>query len=319
MGSSTPMSAEEAARVAAEAAMRRLPPRPRRWVAWLLSQWPGRILIRSAATSIRIEVFDRSMTIAAQFFTSVFPILIVLATWVGASDTDRFADAVNMPAQSQAVLDDAVQGSTGATFGVIGALLVLVSATSLSRALTRTFAAIWELPRPKSRLVLAWRWVAVVMALALSIVIVHALSDFAADLPPQDVWQLGVAVASDLAITVFVPWLLLAGAVGPRLLVPGAVLFALAMLLVRPASNVYLPHALEVSADRYGSIGVAFTYLAWLYVVSFVLLVTAVVGQAIATDRGGIGSWIHGRQAPDPDQSDVPSRATAAPEGPVAE
>ena len=97
MGSSAPMSADAAARVAAETAMGRLPPRLRAWLAWLLSRWPGRILLRSAATCIRIEVFDRSVIIAAQFFTSVFPILILFATWVGAAPAAAPPQAVAAP------------------------------------------------------------------------------------------------------------------------------------------------------------------------------------------------------------------------------
>jgi membrane protein len=91
-----------------------------------------------------------------------------------------------------------------------------------------------------------------------------------------------------------VPWVLLAGVVHPRLLAPGALLFALLMLFVRPATAAWLPHALEVSADRYGPIGVAFTYLAVLYTASFCFLATSVVGQVIATDHGGFGEWIRG-------------------------
>jgi membrane protein len=40
---------------------------------------------------------------------------------------------------------------------------------------------------------------------------------------------------------------------------------------------------------------VAFTYLAWLYVVSFCFLATATVGRVIATDTGQLGTWIRGR------------------------
>ena len=93
----------------------------------------------------------------------------------------------------------------------------------------------------------------------------------------------------------FVPWLLLSGAIRLRGLVPAALLFAGLMLAVRPASAVWLPHALEASADRYGSIGVAFTYLAWLYVVAFCVLLTAVLGQVIAVDRGWLGARLRGR------------------------
>ena len=62
------------------------------------------------------------------------------------------------------------------------------------------------------------------------------------------------------------------------------------MLAVRPATTAWLPHALEVSADRYGSIGVAFTYLACLYTASLCFLATALIGQVIADDRGGLVS-----------------------------
>ena len=183
---------------AVQAALRRLPPRLRRSVAQLLSQWPGRIALRSAASCIRIEIFDRSMTIAAQFFTSVFPILILLATWVGAAGSAGIAEAVDMPDESRSVLDQAVQSSGGTTFGIVGTLIVLVSATSLSRALTRAFAAIWHLPRPKSSLKSAWRWLAVVVALALSLVVVRALSGFVEEVPPRNFWERMVVFAFDL-------------------------------------------------------------------------------------------------------------------------
>jgi membrane protein len=115
-------------------------------------------------------------------------------------------------------------------------------------------------------------------------------------LPPHDVLPLLASFALDFAVAFFVPWVLLAGAVKPRLLAPGALIFALLMLTVRPATAAWLPHALEVSADRYGSIGVAFTYLACLYTASFCFLATAVLGQVIATDHGRLGQWIQGTE-----------------------
>jgi membrane protein len=110
-----------------------------------------------------------------------------------------------------------------------------------------------------------------------------------------------VVFSLDAGLMVFVPWVLLGGAVRPRLLLPGALLFAVTMLFVRPASRTWLPKALDVSAERYGSIGVAFTYLAWLYVVSFCLLLAAVIGQVVATDHASVGRWIRGERAARPD------------------
>lgn len=281
------------------AALERVPPRLRRVAGWVLGRWPGRILTRSAAGCLRIDIFDRAMTIAAQTFTSVLPILILIATWAGAGAADDTAEALDLPDESQSLLDEAVRGAGNAAFGVVGALIVVVSATSLSRALNRAFTAVWSLPRPRNRLASAWRWLAAVVVLALSIILVRGLVTLAGELPPPRAWQSATAFASDVAVAVFLPWVLLAGAVRPRLLLPGAALFAAVMLVVRPVSAAWLPRALETSADRFGSIGVAFTYLAWLYVAAFCFLAAAVVGRVIAADEGRIGRWIRGEPPPD--------------------
>jgi membrane protein len=289
----------DAARAAdrVEAALVRLPPRLRGIVEWILSRWLGRTLIRTLVSCIRIEIFDRSMTIAAQFFTSVLPILILTATWA-AGDAAGISDLVGVPDRSRSVIEEAVQGADAAAFGIVGTLLVLASATSLSRALTRGFAAIWRVPRPRTGVGSAWRWLAVVMVLALAVILSDNLSQRTSILPPRQVWPVALSLASDVGVAVFVPWVLLSGRVAARLLVPGAATFALLMLAVRPASDAWLPRALEVSADRYGPIGLAFTYLAWMYVVSFTFIAAAVFGQVIASDDGRLGGWFRGRAAP---------------------
>jgi membrane protein len=65
-----------------------------------------------------------------------------------------------------------------------------------------------------------------------------------------------------------------------------------------------MPRALDVSAERYGSIGVAFTYLAWLYVLSFCFLAASVIGQVVTSDPGGFGRWIRGADRAGADLAD---------------
>lgn len=271
------------------ATVARLPPRLRHYVARWESLWPGRIAVRCVAAFVRVELFDRSMSIAAQFFTSIFPLVIAISSWLGG---DRVAASLDLSDETRSVVDDALQRTTDSpTFGVIGFLFVLVSATSLSRALTRAFAAIWGLQRPTISLTSAWRWVAVVLALILALVAARSLDKFLRVVPPPTLWEVLAALAFDVAVAVFVPLLLLSGRIRVRELLPGAALFGIVMLLVRPASHVWLPEALLFSAQRYGSIGVAFTYLAWLYVLAFCLLSSSVVGQVLATDTGPLGRW----------------------------
>ena len=273
--------------------LERTPPYLMKWIKPFLTRWPGRVGLRAAAATIRIEIFDRSMTIAAQLFTSVFPVLILLSALFH-PDESTVADAINLPSQTEQLLDDVLGDTPDPTFGLVGAAIVLISATSLSRALTRAFAAIWQLPRPRTKLNAAWRWLALVLGLALALVAVRGLVRLTERLPPPDFWTLALWFSFDVALAVGAPILLLAGAVKVRMLLPGALVYAVAMLFVRPAAAVFLPHALDSSADKYGSIGVAFTYLAYLYVIAWCLLMATILGQVVATDQGWLGGKIRG-------------------------
>lgn len=254
--------------------------------------WVGRIAVEMAQALRRVEIFDRSMTIAAQFFTSVFPLLILMGLWIGGSQVQEVTDEIDMPAGTAAVIESAVTGNSSGAFGVVGTLFVIVSGTSLSRALTRAFAIVWGRPRPKSRPANAWRWVAVLTTLALFLVVSPVIGRIAADIPPSGgFWQLLGIAAADVGLALFVPWVLLEGHITFRQLLPGAALFAVAMVTARPFVQLYMPIALDKSAGSYGTIGVAFTYISYLYAVSFAFLGCAVIGQVLASDDSWFGRW----------------------------
>ncbi|MFN8194146.1 MAG: YhjD/YihY/BrkB family envelope integrity protein [Nocardioidaceae bacterium] len=268
-------------------ALDRLPAGVRQTALRQLDHWPGRVVLGTAGGLRRIEVFDRAMTIAAQLFTSVFPIIIMGAALFGSGrTTDAIASVGGLPQDAQDLLDEVDAATGSATFGVIGVLVVLISATSLSRALTRAYDAIWQLGRTPSRLVDAWRWVAAVVALSLVAVLTHVVVTAVRPIPPHGWWAAVVTLVIDTAVAALIPWLILAGRVGPRALLPGAVLFGVGMVLAHPVSTRVLSASVEISAGRFGAIGVAFAYLTYLYVVSWWLLATAVVGQVLVSDGG---------------------------------
>ena len=60
-----------------------------------------------------------------------------------------------------------------ATFGVVGLLMTLISATSFARALGRMYARCWDVPVVKMRQAW-WRWVMVLFAVILAIVMIAA-------------------------------------------------------------------------------------------------------------------------------------------------
>ena len=259
-----------------------------------MARWPGRITVATTSGLVRVQIFDRSMTIAAQAFTSIFPTLILLGALLGRRLSTQVADLADLPDASQQVLDEALRGAGAGAFGVAGALVVLISATSLSRALARAYGLIWQLPRAPRGLAMSWRWLATVLLLVAFLVGTRLLGWVTGHLPMSRVSSTVILLMADCAVAILVPWLVLGGAVPARRLFPGGCLFGLVMLVLRPVGAVVLPRALSTSGERYGPIGHAFTYVGWLYVLAFALLATAVLGQVVATDDGTVGRAVRG-------------------------
>ncbi|GAB1642212.1 YhjD/YihY/BrkB family envelope integrity protein [Krasilnikovia sp. MM14-A1259] len=283
-----------------ERALLAVPRRLRPPLAWLARQWVGRMVARTTAGLVRVQIFDRSMTLAAQAFTSIIPVLILMGALVGPGESSRLVDLAGLPAAAGSLFVDAIrQGGLGA-FGVVGSLLVLVSSTGLARALGRAYCAVWEVRQAPSGPRATWRWFATVLTLAVFMVGSRLMGWVTHQLPMPRLSNSLLLFAADCGVAVLVPSLVLGSAVRTRLLATGALIFGLAMLVLRPAGEVFLPRALHTSADRYGTIGVAFTYIGWLYVVAFCLLLTAILGQVVAEDEGALGRLVRGEAAVTP-------------------
>ncbi|GIE30683.1 hypothetical protein Ait01nite_037280 [Actinoplanes italicus] len=266
-----------------------VPDRLRSRAALVLGNRAGAFLLRTAGELVRVQIFDRSMTLAAQAFTSIFPILIMMSALLGGSLRERLGDLVRMPDASARLLDEALSGSRSNAFGIVGCLIVILSATGLARALIRAYLAVWPVAgRRTGAAATGWQIGSVLMLVAF-LVGVRLLSGLSGALPAPRLWALVLSLLADVALATMLPRILLGPAVPWSRLLPAGVLFGLIMVAVRAAGTVYLPRALESSAGRYGTIGLAFTYIGWLYVLSFCLLLSAVLAEVWAgtTDSGG--------------------------------
>ena len=266
-------------------------PRLRPPIAWLARGLVGRLLLHTAAGLVRVQIFDRAMTLAAQTFTSIFPLIILFGTVAGRGRSTSLAELAHLPDASRKVIDDALSQSGFSAFGVLGGLIVLLSSTSLARALTRAYAVIWSVRQAPAGPAAAWRGLIAVVTLALFAVGTRLLGWLTGGFPLPHLSAAALLLMTDCAVAIVVPRLLLGRAVPVRMLLPGGLAFGAVMLIVRPAGSVYLPRALDTSADRYGTIGVAFTYIGWLYVVAFGLLVAVVFGEVVARDEGVLGRF----------------------------
>jgi membrane protein len=263
------------------------------------NSWPGRVFDRSLRGLVGFEVFDRSMTLAAQAFTSLFPLLILVAMVRPRREDDpvgsALADSLGLSQQARDTLVAAMPSgsSVGGTFGVLGAVVVLLSATSYSRALLRMYTRVWGAARPPG-LRAAWRWVATLLGVVVLIFVLSAARRMLAGVPLSSLANALVAFVLGGLLWTWAPWILLAGRIQVRMLVPGGVLMAAAMMLLTLVGRVYLPISLSSASRRFGVLGISFTYITWLFVVMFCLVATTVVGAVIARDPGPFARLIRG-------------------------
>jgi membrane protein len=238
----------------------------------------------------RLEPFDRAMTLAAQAFTSIFPVVIVAfsvlpqhgSAWLGG----RVAEALALPEGTRSAVSSALpEGSEQATtYTVLSLLIVLLSATSFSRALTRMYAKAWSVRGPGWRS--PWRWIAAILAIAACTVALQALHRDEDGNAASLAGALFLTCLVNTVLWTWVPSLLLAGQVPWRLLAPGGVLMGVASVPLFVAGRVYLPSALTYADRQFGEFGVAFACIGWLFTVAFVLIVATVLGTAVAREPG---------------------------------
>jgi membrane protein len=247
----------------------------------------------------RLEPFDRAMTLAAQAFTSIFPLVIATLSFLDRPDAGRLsqqlADTFGLPSSTRSTLADALpEGSDqAATFGLLGLLIVLVSATSFSRALTRMYAKAWSVASP------GWsqplRWIGAVTAIAASAVLLRALQRAGEGSDAGMAGALLLTFLVNCLVWTWVPLVLLARKIRWPLLAPGGVLMGIVTVASFFASRIYMPHALEYAAEKFGDLGVAFTYIGWLFAVAFALIVATILGVVLAREPGPVSRFLASR------------------------
>ena len=101
-----------------------------------------------------------------------------------------------------------------------------------------------------------------------------------------EVADLFLIFLGNTALYAWMPWLLLMRRISVVRLLPGAALMGFGSAVLSLAGQFYLPHALKIGAEHFGAFGLAFAFIGWLFVLSFVLIVATVLGAVIVQDRG---------------------------------
>ena len=222
------------------------------------------------------------MTLAAHVFTTILPILIVAGALRARLDPQShliFAEHLGFNEATAEILAKSLpEGAQELrAIGVIGVVVLVIAATSFARALERSFHTIWRTPSVSIRF--AWRWlvaiVAVVIGIALIVttrIIVHGggaipMIEFIAE---AAIWSALWWIAS---------WIVINRGVSLRELLPGSVLAGVLFAIAGQVGRVVLPPILAEAATRFGVLGMAFSYIGWLFALMGILLIAATVGR----------------------------------------
>jgi membrane protein len=255
------------------------------------SSFPARVLRRFVAINGR----DRSLVLGGQTFTTVIPLLIVVAATTGRSGSSLIADRLTERFRLSGSAAEAVQtlfrrppGATGA-ITIAGVLLLLFSLLSLTRSLQRTFEAAWRLPPAGMRGTLdGLTGLGLLLA---SLLVLSLLVGALRPLPAGTVLAAVLRAVISAAIWLVLQRLLLSRRVSIRRLVPGAIVAGVGQTLISIYSALWMPRMIEENANRYGVIGVTFALVSWLIVVGFAIVISAVVSAEAGGAEPPAAGW----------------------------
>ena len=203
------------------------------------------------------------------------------------SDAPRKAgEAIGIgPALLQSIADSSkLSTDTRWSVAVFAVFALLWSAISAARAVRAVHSLAWEggigrfgRALPAALVLLA--------ALAAFLVVIVSAAKARAELGTVGLLVSIAAFAAFTAIWLGVAWLLPHGDVDWTDLLPGALLMALGVQVIHLGTVLFIAGKVERASQTYGSLGVAFTILLWLYVISRVIVASAMLNAVLAQGR----------------------------------
>jgi uncharacterized BrkB/YihY/UPF0761 family membrane protein len=231
--------------------------------------------------------------LAFRLFGAMLPLALLICVLVG------YADSVDAQATRSAeeatgiggTLLNSVAESSKLSAGqrwpvaIAAAVALLWSAILAAKSIRAVHSLAWD--GGIGRLERPLRAGLVLLATIVGLVGVVALGDRAHDAvgPSGSLVVILAVFAGFFGIWLGLSWLLPHGGATWTALVPGAVLFALSVQIVHLGTSLFIAGKVERASETYGALGVAFTILFWLYIVSRIIVASAMLNAALEDDR----------------------------------
>lgn len=229
-------------------------------------------------------------------FLSLFPLVIVAIAVVGffASTTPDLSGQVAgflglaRTGTAAGALDTAIGTAeeSRAAASIIGFVGLLWSALGLVAALQYAYDAVWQVTgRGLKDKIFALAWF---VGAALVFVTSFAVTAVLGFLPPLFApLNLVVGIGVSFGLFLWTAKVLCNRDVGWRPLIPGAVLGAVGLELLKVVGGIYVPRAVASSSALYGSIGIVFAILAWLLFFGRLIVYSATLNVVLWERRHG--------------------------------
>jgi len=243
---------------------------------------------------MRVEFIDRMVVVAAQSLFALVPLFVVIAAFSPEVVRDNVLSQVADVMAINGSALDAVEGVVSAEeirtqTGLIGVVVVLLSATSYARALQRMYERTWKQPHigglSGMRRSLLWI-VGCVAYLEVLTLVLAALSV----LPGAGLWRLAGQVVAGTALWWWTQYVLLQGREPWRNLLPAALLTAVALAALTRLSEVLMPPYVAANVSQFGALGLVFAASTWLLIFGGILVVASVLGR-VAVVEPRLNRW----------------------------
>jgi membrane protein len=256
----------------------------------LLGRAQSSLPVRSLRRFVSINGRDRTLVLGGQAFTTIIPLLIVLAAAASSKGptavADRLADRFHVTGTSAEAIRTLFERPPGAagSITIIGLVFLGFSLLSLTRSLQRTYEAAWHLPAVGMRGTL--NGISALGLLISSLIVLSLLVGVLRQVPAGSALAFVLRVAVNTAVWLLLQWLLLSRRVAIRRLLPGSLVIAVGSAILTFYSAVWMPRLIENNSERYGIIGITFAMLTWLILICLCTVVAAV----LSAELGGAAS-----------------------------
>jgi uncharacterized BrkB/YihY/UPF0761 family membrane protein len=251
----------------------------------LVSRAESSLAVRCLRRFGAINGRDRALVLGGQAFTTIIPLLIVVAAAAARQGPTALADRLatrfhvtGSSAQAIRTLFERPPGATG-TITIAGVVVMLFSLLSLTRYLQRTYEAAWQLPAMGVRGTV--HGMTAIGLFIASLLVLSLLVGVLRQAPAGSVLAVVLRIVVNTAVWLLLQRLLLSRRVSIRRLLPGSVVIGAGSAILTLYSALWMPRVIEGNAGKYGIIGITFALLTWLIVVCFCLVVAAVISAEI--------------------------------------